>query len=285
MTLEWSSLLSFAWRVARGAFIGLAILWLCALALLWFFQRNLLYMAPRTPPGPAPAGYAEVKIATADGLELTAWYRPAAPGRRTLVLFSAQGASLAWSAEWSEGFAQAGLGLLLVSFRGFDGNPGAPSEQGLYADGRAALAWLAAHGAPRPVLIGLSLGTGVAVEMAAEAAARPSVWPTEVGPIALVLLSPYESIPEMAAMRYPIFPVRLLTKDRFDNMAKMAISRLPLLVVHGELDELIPFAQGRAVYEATPAPKQFVALKDAGHNYPSQAILPRLEAFLARLPN
>ena len=284
MTLDWSSLLSLAWRLARGAIIGLAMGWLCAFVLLWIFQRNLIYMAPRTPPGPPPAGYAAVKIETADGLGLTAWYRQAAPGRPTIVLFSAQGASLAWSAEWSQGFAEAGMGLLLVSFRGFDGNPGSPSEQGLYGDGRAALAWLAAHGVPRPVLVGLSLGTGVAAEMAAEAAARPLAWPSTVKPRALVLLSPYESIPEMAAMRYPIFPVRSLVKDRFDTEAKMGALHLPVLVMHGELDELIPFAQGKAVYDAASPPKQFVALPDTGHNYPSQATLPQLERFLAGLP-
>jgi len=284
MILEWSNALSLAWRLARGIFIGLAVGWLCALALLWFFQRHLLYMAPRTPPGAAPAGYAAVKIETADGLRLTAWYRLAGPGRPTLVLFSAQGASLRWSAEWSQGFAEAGMGLMLVSFRGFDGNPGAPSEEGVYGDGRAALAWLAAHGVPRPVLVGVSLGTGIAAEMAAEAASRPDVWPPAVKPRALILLSPYVSITEMAAMRYPIFPVRLLTEDRFETRAKMGALRLPVLVAHGEIDDLIPFAQGKAVYDAAPAPKRFVALKNTGHNFPSQAILPEVEAFLAGLP-
>jgi uncharacterized protein len=281
MNFDWSNLLPFAWRLARGTLIGLAILWLCALALLWIFQRHLLYMAPRTPAGPPPAGYAAVMIETTDGLRLTAWYRPAAVGQPTIVLFSAQGASLGWSAEWSEGFAESGMGLLLVSFRGFDGNPGAPSEQGLYSDGRAALAWLAAQGVAKPVLVGLSLGTGVAAEMAAEAATRPPDWPSAVAPQALVLLSPYESIPDMAAMRYPIFPVRLLAKDRFDTRAKMGGLHLPVLVVHGEIDELIPFAQGKAVYDAAVAPKQFVGLPDTGHNYPSQAILPQVERFLA----
>jgi fermentation-respiration switch protein FrsA (DUF1100 family) len=87
----------------------------------------------------------------------------------------------------------------------------------------------------------------------------------------------------MAAMRYPIFPARTLVKDRFDTEAKIAGVRLPLLVVHGELDELIPFVQGLAVYNKAPEPKTFVALPDAGHNYPSFAILPQVEAFLAGL--
>src|SRR4029077_11609717 len=104
--------------------------------------------------------------------------------------------------------------------------------------------------------------------------------PPGVEPRPLVLLSPYASIPEMAAMRYPIFPTRPLVKDRFDTEAKIADVRLPILVVHGELDELIPFAQGLAIYNRADHPKTFVALRDAGHNYPSLAILPQVEAFL-----
>ena len=221
MSAEWQRLLSLAWWVGRVTVLGLAVAWLCVLALLWIFQRNFLYMAPRTPPGAPPGGYVAAELATSDGLALTAWYRAAAANRPTLVLFSAQGASLPWSAEWADGFAQAGLGLLIVSFRGFDANPGSPSEEGLYRDGRAALAWLAAHGVQRPVLLGLSLGTGVAAEMAVEAGAPPADWPAASNPRGLILLSPYQSVPDMAALRYPIFPTRALVKDRFETGTKI----------------------------------------------------------------
>ena len=281
MGLDWPSLIALAWRLARVALIGLGVLWLVALGLLWALQRNFLYMAPRPPPGLPPPGYEAIALETSDGLTLTAWYRPAAAGRATMLFFSAQGASLDWSAEWAMGFADAGYGLLLLSFRGFDANPGSPSEQGLYRDGRAALAWLASHDTPRPVLVGLSLGTGVAAEMAAEAASPPPDWPAATHPQALILLSPYRSITEMAAMRYPMFPTRPLVKDRFDTEAKIATVRMPILIVHGKLDDLIPIAQGLAVYDKARAPKQFLSLPDAGHNYPSLAILPQVEAFLA----
>jgi fermentation-respiration switch protein FrsA (DUF1100 family) len=283
MTADWPGLLSMALRIGRGTLLGLAIGWLCALALLWIFQRNFLYMAPRMPPGAPPAGYVTAALATSDGLQLTAWYRPAAAKRPTIVFFSAQGASLPASADWAEGFAQAGLGLMLVSFRGFDGNPGSPSEEGLYRDGRAALAWLAAHGVQSPVIVGLSLGTGVAAEMAVEAATPPADWPAACKPRGLILLSPYESIPDIAALRYPFFPTRPLVRDRFDTQAKIGALRMPVLVVHGALDDLIPLAQGLAVYSRAPQPKTFVALAEAGHNYPSAAILQPVEHFLAGL--
>ena len=82
-------------------------------------------------------------------------------------------------------------------------------------------------------------------------------------------------------MRYPMFPTRPLVKDRFDTEAKIATVRMPILIVHGKLDDLIPIAQGLAVYDKARAPKQFLSLPDAGHNYPSLAILPQVEAFLA----
>ncbi len=285
MSADWPALLSLALRIAQIIAVGLAAAWLLVLALLWIFQRQFIYVASRLPPGEPPPGYIAAGLATSDGLKLTAWYRQADGGRPTLVLFSAQGASLPWSAEWADGLAHTALGLLLVSYRGFDANPGSPSEDGLYRDGRAALAWLSAHGVKNPVLMGLSLGTGVAAEMAVEAALRPAQWPADSAPRGLILLSPYESIPDMAALRYPIFPTRPLVKDRFDTEAKAGSVRMPVLLIHGERDELIPFSQGQAVYNAMPEPKTFVALPEAGHNYPSADILPYLDDFLASLPD
>ena len=183
----------------------------------------------------------------------------------------------------SAGFASAGMGLLLVSYRGFDGNSGSPTEEGLYRDGRAALAWLAAQGIHSPVLMGLSLGTGTAAQMALEAATRPASFPAQSHPLALVLLAPYRSVTEVAAARYPFAPVRLLLKDRFDTESIIARIRMPLLIAHGDADELIPYAHGQAVFARAPEPKQFITLQSAGHNFPCDLILPVLERFLASI--
>jgi uncharacterized protein len=271
------------WRIGRFAIIAVAIAWLCVVALLWLFQRNLLYAAPRSPPGPPPIGYSTVTLTTEDGLKLSAWYIPAASGHPTIVFYSAQGGSLTFSAEWTQGFASAGMGLLLVSYRGFDGNPGSPSEEGLYRDGRAALAWLAAQDIDHPVLMGLSLGTGTAAQMALEAATRPAEFPAQSHPLALVLLAPYRSVTEVAAARYPFAPVRLLLKDRFDTESIIGRIRMPLLIAHGDADELIPYAHGQAVFARAPEPKQFITLQGAGHNFPCDLILPQLERFLASI--
>ena len=271
------------WRLGRFAIIAAALAWLCIVAALWLFQRNLLYMAPRNPPGPPPPGYSAVSLTTEDGLSLLAWYRPAMPGRPTIVFYSAQGANLPASADWTQGFAGAGMGLLLVSFRGFDGNPGSPTEEGLYRDARAALAWLAARGVDRPVLMGLSLGTGTAARMALEAATRPANFPAASHPLALVLLAPYRSITDLAAARYPFAPVRLLLKDRFDIESIIGGIRVPILIAHGDADELIPYAHSEAVFAAAPEPKRFLTLPGADHNFPADLILPELERFLGSI--
>jgi pimeloyl-ACP methyl ester carboxylesterase len=283
-TAAWAPLLSWAWRVAQFILLGAALLWLGILALLWTFQRNLLYPAPQQPPGPPPAGYRLAEFQTSDGLTLGAWYRPSVGIRPTIAFFSGNAASRPVSADWCQSLADAGFGLLILSYRGYDRNPGAPSEQGLYRDARAALAWLAGQGVHRPLLAGLSLGSGVAVEMAYEAATQAPGFPAGVAPAALLLFSPYRSIPEVAAGHYPFFPVRLLARDRFDSEAKIAAVGVPVFVAHGDADAVIPYAQGQAVWRLAPERKQFETLKGIGHDYNAADVLPALEAFLARLP-
>jgi fermentation-respiration switch protein FrsA (DUF1100 family) len=284
MQISGPPILFYALKTVQVVVLILALAWLGALALLWTFQRNLLYRAPQELPGPPPAGYRLVQLETSDGLTLGAWYRPAGAERPTILFFTGNAASLPASADWCRALAESGFGLLIVSYRGYDGNPRAPSEQGLYRDGRAALVWLAGQGVRRPVLAGLSLGSGVAAEMAYEAATLPSGWPDGVAPSALLLFSPFGSIPDVAAEHYPIFPVRLLAKDRFDTASKIAAIRIPVFVAHGENDQVVPFAQGLAVYNAAPEPKRFVALKSVGHDYSSAEVLGAIEAFLDGLP-
>ncbi|MGF1640179.1 MAG: alpha/beta hydrolase, partial [Rhodospirillales bacterium] len=142
---------------------------------MFAFQRSMLYLPSTTTPLPATSGVPEMRpvgLVTADGLDLVAWYRPAAEGHPTIVYFHGNGGHIGHRGSKVRPYLDAGYGLLLVSYRGYGGNPGRPSEEGLYRDGRAALAFLGTHGVPpaRTVLYGESLGTGVAVHIAAERA-------------------------------------------------------------------------------------------------------------------
>ena len=215
---------------------------------------------PDGVPGPADAVAAGMEVVvyeTADGLALNGWYRAARDGRSTLVYFHGNAGHLGDRAFLARPYLEAGYGVLLAGYRGYGGNPGRPSEEGLYADGRAAVAWLADAGVPpdRRVLFGESLGTGVAVQMAAE---------DEIA--GLILQSPFTSVVEVGQDAVPWFPVSLLMTHRFDSLSKIPQITAPLLLIHGEADRVIPIRFGRRLFEAAPEPKTAHFVPGAGHN-------------------
>ncbi len=227
---------------------------------MYLIQRSMMYHPVGDLPAPAAVGLGDmeaVALRTQDGLDLVAWYRPPVePGMAELVYFHGNAGNISWRAERARRFLDAGFGLLLVSYRGYGDNPGKPTEEGLYADGRAALAFLAGREVPgsRVGLVGESLGTGVAVAMASE---------HEVG--AVVLESPYTSTADVGQRAYPIIPVKWLMKDRFDSLSRIEGIGAPLLVIHGEADRVIPVDFGRRLFAAAPEPKKGIFLPGAGH--------------------
>ncbi len=243
------------WRKA-AIWLSIAILALygAVVLVMGVFQRDLLY--PDIDPRPAKPGYETISLQTADGLTLQAGYRAPRPGMPTLVFF--HGNAMVWpqSTCCTSAAATAGYGLLLAEYRGYNGNPGEPTEQGLYADGRAALAWLAAQGTlpEDTVLVGYSLGSGVATQLA-----------SEISPRALILLSGYARIVDVAGGKYPLLPVGSLLLDRFDNVDKIGQIDVPVLLVHGAADELVPLEQARAMEAAQPA-AQLIILPGGGHH-------------------
>lgn len=246
--------------VLRLAAFG-ALAYLVALVLLAVFQRSLMYHPNAARPEPAASGVPEmtpVTLETDDGLSLLAWWRPPASGRTPVLLYlHGNAGNLAHRADKVRPYLDAGWSVLLVAWRGYSGNPGRPSEQGLYRDGRAAMAFLGRQGiAPgRVVLYGESLGSGVAVQLAAERT-----------PGALVLEAPFSSLVDAGAAHYPVFPVRWVVRDRFDSAAKIAAVRAPVLVMHGERDRVVPPALGRRLLDTAREPKQGLFVPAAGHN-------------------
>lgn len=226
---------------------------------LFLVQRQLIYRPDTAAPDAAAVGLdalQTVALSTADGLMLHAWYLAPAAGQPMLVYFHGNGGNLGDRAGRLRRFAAAGLGVLLVEYRGYGGNPGRPTEAGLYADARAALDFAAARAIPteRLVLWGESLGSGVAVRMASE---RPVA--------AVVLEAPYTSLVDVARRQYPWLPAGLLVADRFPSRDRIGQVTAPLLVLHGERDAVIPVAQGRALLAATPGPHEGWFSPDAGH--------------------
>lgn len=232
------------------------------LLFLFIFQRDLLYPAGTTRPDAGAAGLAgqieNVQLSTADGLRLLSWYhRPRSAASPVVIYLHGNGGTIAHRGPAVRPFIDAGYGVLLLEYRGYGGNPGNPTEEGLYADARAALAFVDAAGIPvaRQILYGESLGTGVAVQMALERGAG-----------ALVLASPYTSIADVARPKFPFVPVGLLLRDRFESADKIGALRMPIMVLHGERDDTIPVRFGVALYDMAPEPKALWLFPGAGHN-------------------
>ncbi len=248
-------------KFALGAVVFYGVL----VGVLYFIQRGMMYFPWSEAPIPAASGVAEmrpVSLATADGLALTSWYYPAAGGKPTVVFFHGNAGHIGHRGFKGRVFLDAGFGLILVGYRGFGGNPGRPNETGLYADGRAVMAFLAEAGVPigRVVLYGESLGSGIATQLAFEAAKNG----TPVG--AVVLEAPFSSVAAAAQHHYPYLPAYWLVKDRFASIEKIAAIGAPLLVVHGERDRIIPIRMGREVFAAAREPKESLWLANADHN-------------------
>jgi fermentation-respiration switch protein FrsA (DUF1100 family) len=246
-------------KIAVAAAIAL---YLAGVTALWAFQRDLMYFPdglPRVPPSQYEmlGGVQEVSFTTADGLTLVGWYAPAPANHPTVVMFHGNHGSLRGERYRLKHFKDAQIGVLLVAYRGYSGNAGAPDEQGLYADARAALDWLERSGvaSASTVLYGMSLGTGVATKMAAE---------REVG--AVILESPYTSTVDVAAFRFPIVPVSWLMEDRFESLSRIRTITEPLLVMHGDADTVIPQRFGRELFDAANEPKQGFWPHGLGHN-------------------
>jgi fermentation-respiration switch protein FrsA (DUF1100 family) len=233
---------------------------LYALAVLaaFLFQRSMLYFPDPREIAPDPAGppMQVVRITTADHQTLVAWWLPPASGKPTLLYFGGNGDSLAGGAERWRLISKEGVGVLAVGYRGYSGSTGHPTEAGLTQDANAAYAWVAARYRPEQVIIhGFSLGTGVAVRLAVDHPAR-----------ALILEAPFTSAVDVAAWRYPWLPARLLTWDRYPSASRIAKIHIPLLVVHGDHDSVIPYAFGRRLYGLANAPKRFVTIPGGDHN-------------------
>lgn len=222
-------------------------------------DRQLLYFPDPSRPDIRAVGRAdarEVRLATEDGLQLLGWWLPPPPSRPVIAYFHGNGGNIGHRAELMRDFAAAGFGALFLEYRGYGGNPGSPSEEGFYADARAALAFLDRQDVPpqRLVLYGESLGTAVAVRMAAE---RP------VG--AVVLEAPFTSIEAVGRHHYPFLPVSLVLRDRFDAASQITQVTAPILMLHGERDEVVPVAVGRALFAAAPEPKEAWFAPEGGH--------------------
>jgi fermentation-respiration switch protein FrsA (DUF1100 family) len=246
--------------VLKWLVILAALGYLGALVVLFFAQRAFIFPIPQTVrTTPESAGFPEAKehvLTTADGEKIIVWHVPAKPGHAVVIYFPGNGDTLAGCAGRLRSIASDGTGLVALSYRGYAGSSGTPSEQGLLQDAAAAYAFTSArYSAARTVVWGFSLGSGVAVALAAE---QP------VGK--LILEAPYTSIADIGASAFPVLPVRRLIRDQFRSDQRIARVTAPLLIMHGERDPTIPIAFGERLFALAHEPKQLVRFPNGGHD-------------------
>jgi fermentation-respiration switch protein FrsA (DUF1100 family) len=228
-------------------------------ALMYVAQRKLMYFPDTTRFAPPAVGLSEaeeVVLDTADGEKVIAWHVPPRDGKPVVLYFQGNGGGLNLRVRRFRQLIASGAGLIALCYRGYGGSSGHPTEAGLLNDAAAAYAFAARLYPPeRIALWGESLGTGVAVALAAE---RP------VGRV--VLESPFTSAVDIAAAAYPFVPVRWLMKDQFRSDQRIANISAPVLVLHGGRDSVVPLSYGERLYGLIRAPKRFVRIAEANHN-------------------
>jgi uncharacterized protein len=246
--------------VLKWLLIVVSVAYVCGLAVLFFVQRSFLFPVPTVArTSPQAAGFPEAEehvLATADGERVIVWHVPAKPGHPVILYFHGNGDLLAGFFGRFRDLIADGTGVVALSYRGYAGSSGQPSERGLLQDADAAYAFATArYGADKIVVWGFSLGTGVAVALA-----------TEQGIGKLILEVPYTSIPDVAASIFWFMPARLLIRDQFRSDQRIARVKVPLLIMQGAHDPAIPIVLGQRLFTLAREPKQFVRSPEGGHN-------------------
>ena len=243
-----------------GALVALC--YLTIMLLMWLFQEQLLYLPGQgrehiATPADLGLEWRAVELTTEDDLLLDAWWLPVKNPRAALLFLHGNAGNISHRLASLEQFNRLGLSVLILDYRGYGKSQGRPSEAGTELNADAGWRWLkeeSGHDPDRLVIFGRSLGAAVAAELA-----------TRTDPAALILESPFRSAPKLGQRLYPWVPVRILARLDYPTIEYITQQSAPLLVIHSEDDEIIPYAEGRAVYEAAPSPKTLLTIQ-GGHN-------------------
>ena len=246
----------------RRLLIFLAVLLLALVLVPVLLEKRLIYFPYRTievTPKELGLRYEDARLVTEDGVTLHGWFLPIEGSRFTVLVCHGNAGNISHRLDRAILMhAKLKTDVFLFDYRGYGLSQGAPDEEGTYRDARAAHRYLSTGRGVAPsnlVIFGESLGAAVALQLALEVPAR-----------ALVLESPFTSIGDMARGTVPFLPLGLLLRTKYDNLAKIGGLRMPLLVLHGDRDHTVPFAQGQRLFEAAPDPKWFFPIRGAGHN-------------------
>ena len=235
------------------------LIYLSFIVYLFFFQRNLLYLPNENnySGDKIKVDIEEVQIKTSDNINLLGWFHKKDLNKfKTIVYFHGNAGKLENRIHKLNHFKDMDINFLIISWRGFSESSGRPTEQGLYKDGKSAIDWLKNMGLDDKdiILYGESLGTGIAIEIA-----------QNKNFAGLILETPFTSMIDAAKNVYPYIPVDFLLKDRYENDKKIKNINIPLLVMHGEEDQIIPYKMGKKIYEIANKPKYSYFTKYDNH--------------------
>ena len=239
--------------------IGIFAIYISVLILLFIFQRNLMYHPNENNyfGDKLEVDIEKVNIKTSDNLSLLGWFHKKDLKKfKTILYFHGNAGKLENRIHKLNHFKDMDVNFLIISWRGFSGNSGEPSEQGLYEDGKSAIDWLKNMGLSEQdiILYGESLGTGIATQIALNKKFA-----------GLILETPFTSMVDAAKNVYPYIPVGLILKDRYENDKKIKKIKIPVLVMHGEADQIVPFKMGKKIYEMANQPKYSYFTKFDNH--------------------
>ena len=248
------------------------------LVFTYLFQRNLLYHPNENNySGDKISVLIEtIKIKTKDNIELTSWYHLKDISEyKTILFLHGNAGNLENRIHKINHFKNMNINFLIISWRGFSGNKGKPTEQGLYEDAKSAVNWLKSNGITEKniIIYGESLGTGVAVEIA-----------QNKNFAGVILESPFTSMIDAGKDKYPFLPVRLLLKDKYESDKKIKNIKSPILIMHGKVDNIVPFYMGKKLYELANKPKYFYFSDYDNHMMEyNKSLLNSLKSFISSL--
>ena len=241
--------------------IFIVLFYFIVLGILGCSQRSFLYFPSRETIDLSKyndIGLKEVELTTSDGLLIKSWFKkPKTKGDNTILIFHGNAGNIGDRIEKFKHFISTDYGMFFLEYRGYGGNPGKPSEKGLYNDALAALKFLAKQNifSDKIILYGESLGCGIAAKLSSENAFATTI-----------LESPFTSIGDVAQRHYWYLPAKWLVLDRYDILGVIKDIKSPLMVIHGEKDKVINIEFGKKVFDAAPEPKKALFVPNAGHN-------------------
>ena len=259
------------------SFFLLILIYFVITVVVYFFQRKLLYhpFSPQITGKGLIHNFETINFKTSDNFELKGWFHLKNSNKKTILFLHGNAGNLDNRIDKLNFLGNMDINFLIISWRGYSGNPGNPSETGLYKDALGGIEWLNKKGISndRIILYGESLGTAIATEVA-----------QNENFAGIILEAPFTSMVDMGQKIYPIFPVKFLLKDKYESKNKIKNIKSPVLVLHGRKDKIVPFYMGEKIFEMANSPKfkYFTDLDDHMMNF-DEKLVNEIDLFIRNL--